>query len=176
MNNTSSPVIGTKYGNWEVVSERVKRGSGRSLYWEVRCVCGLVSFRQRTSLINNKTNSCKSCSRTQLYKNAFSLSYFNRVKERARQINLEFDIDCDYIYDLLVLQEYKCALSGLPINFRKYWNMGTEQSASLDRIDNSKGYIKGNVQWLHKTINMMKHVNSQEEFIYLCKQVASKCS
>lgn len=40
--------------------------------------------------------------------------------------------------------------------------------ASLDRIDSSQGYIKGNVQWVHKDINKMKFDLSQDRFLELC--------
>jgi len=46
-----------------------------------------------------------------------------------------------------------------------------QQTASLDRIDSSKGYIEGNVQWVHRKINMMKQSYTQEEFIELCQAV-----
>ena len=45
-------------------------------------------------------------------------------------------------------------------------------SASLDRIDNNIGYIEGNVQWVHKWINVMKGAMSNECFIFLCNKVA----
>jgi len=44
-------------------------------------------------------------------------------------------------------------------------------TASLDRIDNNKGYIKGNVQWVLKDINKMKNIHTQDYFIELCKLV-----
>jgi hypothetical protein len=46
-----------------------------------------------------------------------------------------------------------------------------DKTASLDRIDSSKGYITGNLQWLHKDINWMKNSFSQEDFIKLCRDV-----
>ena len=45
-------------------------------------------------------------------------------------------------------------------------------SASLDRIDNTKGYVAGNVQWLHKDINWMKGRFTQPRFLALCRAVA----
>jgi hypothetical protein len=42
----------------------------------------------------------------------------------------------------------------------------------LDRIDSSKGYIVGNVQWVHKHVNVMKNIFSQEMFIFICNQVS----
>lgn len=45
-------------------------------------------------------------------------------------------------------------------------------TASLDRIDSSKGYIEGNVQWVHKRINKMKLDDSDTEFIEWCRLIA----
>ena len=47
----------------------------------------------------------------------------------------------------------------------KSWN------ASLDRIDSSKGYIEGNVQWVHQNINMMKNKFDNQYFIEMCKLI-----
>jgi hypothetical protein len=73
-------------------------------------------------------------------------------------------------WELYQKQEGKCALSGLPIFFPAT-NKG-EFTASLDRIDSSKGYIEGNVQWVHKDINIMKNKFPQDYFIKICKLVA----
>jgi hypothetical protein len=48
------------------------------------------------------------------------------------------------------------------------------QTASLDRIDNNKGYTKDNIQWLHKNINLMKHCFDQKYFIELCNLISEK--
>jgi hypothetical protein len=48
----------------------------------------------------------------------------------------------------------------------------SETTASLDRIDSSKGYIEGNLQWVHKDVNIMKMDLSQVEFIDYCVKVA----
>ena len=45
-------------------------------------------------------------------------------------------------------------------------------TASLDRIDSSKGYVKGNIQWVHIAINFMKHSLPEEEFVRWCCLVA----
>lgn len=45
-------------------------------------------------------------------------------------------------------------------------------NASLDRIDNTKGYVAGNIQWVHKAINLMKLDLVQKDFINWCKKVA----
>lgn len=44
-------------------------------------------------------------------------------------------------------------------------------TASLDRIDSRHGYIPGNIQWLHKDINVMKWDHTTGRFIELCGMV-----
>lgn len=47
-----------------------------------------------------------------------------------------------------------------------------ELPLSLDRIDSNKGYVEGNVQWVHKDVNMMKQSYSNERFIGICCMIA----
>lgn len=93
-----------------------------------------------------------------------------KVSKRSKRRNLDFDLTKEYIYDLFIEQNRKCALSGLDITLPTKWK-GSEYTASLDRIDNNKGYVKGNVQWLHKHVNIMKNSFPQDIFIYLCNKV-----
>ena len=76
---------------------------------------------------------------------------------------LDIDINSKYIEKLFLKQDGKCALSGLDIK------LGL--NASLDRIDSSKGYIKGNVQWLHKDVNILKGSLNEEYFLEVCENV-----
>lgn len=46
-----------------------------------------------------------------------------------------------------------------------------EYSPSIDRIDNTKGYIKGNVQIISKKANSMKNCASYKELQAFCKNV-----
>jgi len=65
-------------------------------------------------------------------------------------------------------QNGKCALSGVEISLLKKSGVST---ASLDRVDSSKGYIKGNVQWVHKDVNFMKYNFDESYFLDMCKKV-----
>ena len=44
-------------------------------------------------------------------------------------------------------------------------------TASIDRIDSSKGYERGNVQFVHKDINAMKWNLSLAKFMEYCKLI-----
>ena len=75
----------------------------------------------------------------------------------------------------------KCKISGLPIELGRYRPKSRAQgkwprlaTASLDRVDSSRGYVLGNVQWVHKDINKMKGTFSQARLIELCQAVAAQ--
>ena len=93
------------------------------------------------------------------------------VKRRRKK--LTFDLNGKYLWNLFLKQDRKCALSGIEICFPKAWGAKSKTSitASLDRIDSSKGYVIDNVQWVHKQINTMKMNMSDNEFIHLCRMV-----
>jgi hypothetical protein len=101
-------------------------------------------------------------------------SYIYLIKNRAKNKNLDFNLTGAYLWKLFIKQNKKCALSGLELHFPKAWGVKSKTliTASLDRIDSNKGYIIGNVQWVHKTINTMKMNLTDSEFIKFCKKVA----
>ena len=72
------------------------------------------------------------------------------------------------LFHLIELMHYfKCAISGLDIYLPKSDNK--KWTATLDRIDSTKGYIENNVQWLHKDINTMKWAFTQDQFLNYCR-------
>lgn len=106
-----------------------------------------------------------------------SQTFFGNLIKSAKDRCIKFDITIEYIWDLFLKQEKKCALSKIDICFsEKAGKYYSKQTASLDRIDSSKGYIDGNVQWVHKTINTMKMSLKQEDFINWCKLVTENSS
>lgn len=75
------------------------------------------------------------------------------------------------MWELFEKQNGKCALSNVDIFLSKRYPR-VLQTASLDRIDNTKGYIKNNLQWVHKDINTLKTDFSMERFLELCNLVS----
>ena len=66
------------------------------------------------------------------------------------------------MHKLFYEQMGKCKISGIDLIMTP---KGNHQTASLDRIDSSKGYTEDNIQWVHKDINWMK--NSFKEDVFL---------
>ena len=171
------PIIGKQYGQWTVISTEIKRHSeknNRTAYFKVKCSCGREGWRSAHNLEKGSTKGCKSCCKSPNNINSFILSYYNKVKRRAEISNFSFLLTPEYLEELFIQQDRKCSLSNLPIEFRPNY-LKNEQTASLDRIDNSKGYIVGNVQWVHKQVNFMKGTMEQKEFIKFCRLISSKC-
>ena len=163
------PKMGDKYNDWEVIDDQIyKVSSNRASYWKVRCKCGYETLRCSTHLTNLRGKACKSCVKR---KNTFEQSYLNRVKARAEKSKFEFNLDVDYIVALLKKQGHKCSLSGIKIEVRKLWHGDITQTASLDRIDNTKGYIKGNVIVISQLANCMKSSSSPEELKQFAKWI-----
>ena len=155
-----------------------KRSDGR---WCKNCpTCNVEQDYLRknyaeASLRENK--ECKSCSNKRTenchrgYVGHIRVSWFKKTQLGAALRNIEFDLTIEQIDDKFIQQDFRCALSGLPIGFSE---VGSIHTISIDRIDSSAGYTIDNVQLLHKDVNMMKQTYSQERFIEICLAVADK--
>lgn len=102
---------------------------------------------------------------------SISGTYWKQILSRAKLSKIKFELTIEYIWDLYIKQNKKCAISGVNINFEEKNTTIRKhtKTASLDRIDSTKGYLKGNVQWIHKDINYMKTDLTQEEFFKWCE-------
>ena len=174
-------LTGKRFGKWTVL-KRVQ-AHRRHTIWECECECGIKKHVYSTHLIQGNSRACLECAgRIRRGKDHpqwkgygdISGDFFDSIKRGAdgnkgRRKPVPFEVTIEDIWDLFLKQERKCALSRqeIFINY-KYEN----HTASLDRIDSSKGYVKNNIQWVHKDINMMKRTYDQDYFIDLCKKVA----
>ena len=66
---------------------------------------------------------------------------------------------------LLQASEYRCTVTGQTMNLKSHPRKKANPfKASLDRIDSTKGYTEGNVQWVCLAVNQMKSDKTEEEF------------
>lgn len=88
-----------------------------------------------------------------------------RSRTRAKQLNIDFNID----QSDLIFHEY-CLILNIKLEYSvKIPN--NIYAASLDRIDNSKGYIKGNVMIISVLANTMKSNASIEQLKLFCSNM-----
>ena len=81
----------------------------------------------------------------------------------------DFDLDLLYMKQLWEEQKGKCAITKVDLKLENSYNKNYQ--ASLDRIDSSKGYIKGNVRYISVSVNWLKNNlddNHLREFIQIC--------
>jgi len=118
---------------------------------------------------------CKSCSNsTNNFKGRLGLmpyTWFEVKRKGGISRGLFWDLEPQDIIDLFEQQNGLCALTNWPITWSE---KGLTATVSIDRIDSSEGYIKGNVQLLHKDVNMAKQQYSQDYFIEMCKAIGNK--
>jgi hypothetical protein len=95
-------------------------------------------------------------------------THFRRIKNRERECNITLK-DLKEQWDS---QSGKCAYSKVSLisaNLDKKHNIPPFYLASVDRIDSSKGYVKGNIQWVSATMNYAKSNMTHEETLEFCK-------
>lgn len=177
------PAIGTKFTNWTVIDNKillVGNTSRKSRAITCKCKCGKESIVRLTSLFSGKSKGCacsaggqKLLAKKNGIGNLSKTQYYYYI-HCANRRDISWYLSMEFIWNLLVKQEHKCALSGLPLILNL--KPGPDTTASLDRIDSKLPYQENNVQWVHKDVNKMKSNFSDSQFINICKLVSLKWS
>jgi len=190
MNRKHIPILNKQYGNFTVISEEIFKTNDSKIMFKVRCSCGKEQFIRAYFLEIGRQNCCKSCSQKRALSENISRQKFLKIGHdgidnftkttywylrncaKRRGISWSDELTIEYLYDLLLKQNKKCALTGLNIDLTES-RLGSNvdfklMTASLDRIESSKGYEPNNVQWVHKHINKMKNNFEESYFIKMC--------
>lgn len=145
----------------------------RRFYWRCRCDCGELTTREaKTAMVGSPGCTCY------LHRGDYDSGrnrMWNQILDRAADRDIPVLASREYVFQLLVEQGFRCALTGLPIGVaataKEHVRGGT--TASLDRRDSGRPYEPGNLQWVHKVVNKMKLNHSQDYFIEICRLVAA---
>lgn len=174
--------VGDRFGKLEVLEHYVKK-KGRThsqTYCKVRCDCGTVKEVSAGAMRHRGTRSCGCLNKVRGPKNRYwqghgniSQSFWHRIEAHAKRRKIPFDITIEEAWDVYRKQQGRCALTNEVIGFEGSIRSFIEKTASLDRIDSTKGYTRSNIQWTHKKINMMKHTMSIPEFYEWCRKVTN---
>lgn len=142
---------------------------------KAKCKCGNIQIIPCHRFEYGRSTGCQHCKiagkGSYFWKGVGNISgrLLSQIKNSAKIRKIEHKVNGEFLWDLFLKQNGKCALTGEFLNFDStHFDRNT---ASLDRIDSSKGYVEGNVMWVHKHVNMMKHVLSISRFLEICEKV-----
>lgn len=119
-------------------------------------------FRKNKNSAFGYSYFCRLCDKQRVYTRDKRKVLLNAAKKRSKDSNLEFNLELD---DIILPK--KCPILGIKLQF----NIGKaeDNSYSIDRINNTKGYIKGNIQIISFKANTIKNNASllEIEKVYL---------
>lgn len=176
-------LVGKTFGKLIVLRiQRVRLGNGKLHAKAIcKCACGNEIAIFWTSLDTRVSKSCgcdltydKTTGENNYKFNGFKemrAGFWSRYIANAMSRGIEFDITKEYAWKVFEVQDRRCALSGVKLIFVG-GKRRADTTASIDRIDPLSGYVEGNIQWVHKTLNTMKMDLPMGEFIGWCHRVA----
>lgn len=89
-----------------------------------------------------------------------AVKIIQNTRTRCRNMSIPFEISVDDI----PMPEF-CPILGVPIDYNMGHGYLSRYSPSIDRIDNDKGYIPGNVQIVSRKANTMKSDATPKELL-----------
>jgi hypothetical protein len=178
MKDSLERFVGKKFGKLTVKSFSHRNKASQS-HWICQCSCGSPEKIVRGNhLLNNKIRSC-GCSQRGVnnvrWKGFGEIGgwTWNNYKIGAKRRGIVFEVSVKDIWEQFLKQNRQCALTGEELFFGQMNQCNRKLvTASLDRIDSGQGYIKGNIQWIHKDLNRMKGDMSEEKFVDWCGRVS----
>lgn len=161
--------IGDKFGKLTVV-DMYRKPDSHGMYCKYQCDCGTCGELKAHRITQRMSCGCSHKQKREKHRDwkgyaEISGIHFCAIRQGASNRGLEFNITIEQIWNLFLKQNRKCALTGEEISFYPI------KTASLDRKNSKKGYIIGNIQWVHKYINVAKSDMSDIEYINWCYKV-----
>lgn len=153
---------------------------------EVKCDNCYKSFKACPSRKKNKTTCSPKCSselKSKLYKglsnpkslgldkyDRFFWDRFQTITLRASKKDMPVTIDYLHLKKMFEKQNGLCFYSNIPM--RIYGKRGYD-TASVDRVDNNKGYVEGNIVWSLNSINSLKRDYPIDTLVKIASGLAS---
>lgn len=90
-----------------------------------------------------------------------------RAKHAAKHRGHEFTLTPVKLLDIWLTQNGRCYYSGLPMNFTtKHPHL-----VSVERLDNSLGYVDGNVVLACWCVNRARNILTKDQLLEMCKAI-----
>jgi hypothetical protein len=168
-------LTGQRFGKL-IVIEKVNKPEhlkGHNTFWLCKCDCGNKKIIVGDSLKRKETNSC-GCYRAEIaeiagrarlpYGQASMNALFGNYKATANRKNLIFSLSKEEFLEITSQKCFYCGLEPSNINKSK-GNNGDYIYSGIDRLDNTKGYIEGNVVSCCWKCNKNKNNMNVDDFL-----------
>jgi hypothetical protein len=155
--------------------------------------CGIVFEKPLSELVRNEKLDRKNfCTRSCVGKycvknfgdriNNYNISKhsdncrdkFTGLRALLRRIKNKYhnyDVDLDYLKEVWDSQN-KCVYTGVELQLPKWKGINDPlYTASIDRVESDKGYVKGNIQFISITSNHAKNSMTHEQMIKFCELI-----
>lgn len=109
---------------------------------------------------------CNICNSGRVKSQSPKIKMWRRAKSRVVKSGVPFDIEVSDI----VIPEF-CPILNIPLVVYKGRSGGENNSPALDRIDNTLGYVKGNIQVISHLANCMKSSADPEQLVKFAQWV-----
>jgi hypothetical protein len=99
------------------------------------------------------------------------------LRARYRREHGETDIDVSYLKELWHTQNGICPFTDWELILPKDvsgWTKPSHKNASLDRIENDKGYVRGNVRFIALIANLARGQFSDSDLVDFCNAVVNQ--
>jgi len=160
-------LTGRKFGRGTVIGLHCidKRRLTSYRVWKLECVCGNTYTARTSQLTSGHTRSCGCLHGQDRSYEDIPTKFMSKYLSSSKKRHLKFELEAKDVWNKYVAQDKKCALSGVDISF------DGNVTASIDRINSSLGYVVGNIQIVHKQVNLMKHVMDNNELLEWCRLI-----
>ena len=149
-----------RYGTLTVLSF-VDNGVQKHARWKCQCDCGRLVIRRGDRLRRGEAKGCK-CSRKEYGRNPAANKVWREYKWRAKKRMVPFEIARDVFDELTKLPCHYCGAQ--PATVRQYSGHEFVYNG-IDRMDNGRGYVMGNVTPCCWPCNALKSNRDYKEFL-----------
>ncbi len=109
---------------------------------------------------------CNDCNSNRVKGESVEKKMLRRAQVRAKDKGWDFDLSVEDVS----IPKF-CPILGIELKMHKGRSGGNPNSPALDRVDNNKGYVKGNVMVMSHLANMMKSSATTEEMVKFAEWV-----
>jgi len=138
----------------------MKRNREGNLVGEIERECSNKTCNNVFLITSKTVTLCPSCNSERVKSSSAESKMLSRAKQRAKERGHEFNLE---LSDISIPSH--CPVLGIKLVSHRGRSGGNPESPALDRIDNTRGYVKGNVMVVSHRANMMKVDASPEELI-----------